>query len=117
MPTIMLFNGPSGTGAAIPASTTSANLLAGNLYEFPPFNAVAEFGFEASAQGLQVTVTTGTDIIAQGVTVPIANRAPIYPDDFVLNDVIHGGERLTLVAQNITAGALNLWTTIKLTPL
>lgn len=117
MPTIMLFNGPSGTGAAIAANSTSANVVQGNLYEFPPFNAVAEFGFEASAQGLQVTVTTGTDIIAQNVSVPIANRAPIYPDDFVLNDVIHGGERLTVIFQNITAAALNAWTTIKLTPL
>lgn len=117
MPTIMLFNGASGTGAALPASGVLANVLAGNLYEFPPFNAVAEFGFEASAQGAAVTVTTGTDIIAQGIAVPIANRAPIYPDDFVLNDIIHGGERLTIAYTNAAAVALNVWTTVKLTPL
>lgn len=117
MPTIMLFNGSAGTGAAVPANGSSGNVLSGNLYEFPPFNAVAEFGMEASAQGLTVSVTTGTDIIAQGVAVPIANRAPIYPDDFVLNDVIHGGERLTVTYTNGTAAALNAWTTIKLTPI
>ncbi len=117
MPTIQLFNGPSGTGAAVAANSTTTNLITGSLYLYPPFNAVAEFGFEASAQGLQMTVSTGTDMIIQAGAVPIANRAPIYPDDFTLNDVIHGGELLNVVAQNITAGALNLWTTIKLTPL
>lgn len=117
MPTIMLFNGPSGTGAALAASGSLSNVLAGNLYEFPPFNAVAEFGFESSAQGAVVSVTTGTDIIASAIAVPIANRAPIYPDDFVLNDVIHGGERLTIFYANLAAVALNVWTTVKLTPI
>ncbi len=116
MPTIMLFNGTGGTGAAIAANSTSANVLGGNLYEFPPFPAVVEFGVEASAQGLQVSITTGTDIIAQSMAVPIANRAPIYPDDFVLNDVIRGGERITIIYQNVIAAPLNAWTTVKLTP-
>ncbi len=101
---------------SVAANASSGNVLLGLIYEFPPFNCVAEFGLEGSAAGLVVTVTTGTDIICQEMSVPSQNRFAIYPDDVLLNDVIRGGERITIVYRNTTVGALNAFTSVKLTP-
>ncbi len=101
---------------SIALNATVANVLAGSQYEFLPFDALIEFGLVASAVGLNATVTSGTDILQQDQEVSAANRLPIYPDDFVLTDVVAAGERLVVGYRNTTGAAITAFTVVKITP-
>ncbi len=101
---------------SIAANTSVQNVLTGSQFEFLPFDAVVEFGMVASAVGLNASVTSGTDILQQDQEVSSANRFPVYPDDFTLNDVAAAGERLVVGYRNTTAGAITIITAVKVTP-
>jgi len=109
--------------------TQTADLLAntvhfplqGSQYEYLPFNARVEFAIvSAATTGLdetQVTVYSGTDVLQQAG--PMSEKAqPIYPDDFLLDDVAGAGERLSV---EIRVGSAPfdapVQTVVKITPL
>ncbi|HEX2980674.1 MAG TPA: hypothetical protein VHO48_10465 [Anaerolineaceae bacterium] len=91
--------------------------LAGSLYEFLPYNAKIDFGIVGSAAGFNVDVVSGSDVLAEGMEPPITNRFPINPDDFTLTDVAAAGERLKVRARNTTAGNLDLFVAVIITPI
>lgn len=91
--------------------------LTGSLYEYLPWNCKVDFGIVASAAGFQCDVISGQDILAESMEPPTTNRYPINPDDFTLTDVAGAGERLKVRCRNTTAGALDLFTSVILTPL
>lgn len=94
------------------------NVLAGSVYEYLPWNAQVEFGLVGNAAGdPRVTVLSGSDTILEESPVSRANRSPIYPDDFDLVDVAAAGERLVIRYRNTGAGAVDLFWTVRLTPL
>ncbi len=98
------------------ALVTNANVLAGEFFEFPPYNALVEVGLCQSATGLLVDFITGTDVVAKDHVPLIKATSPVYPDDFQLSDVAAFGERLVLAVRNPTAGSLTLLYTIRITP-
>jgi len=102
---------------SVPAAGKIDNVLAGKTYEFLPFDAVAEFGLVASAPGLMATVISGSDVLQDDQEISSANRMPIYPDDFILNDVVAEGERLVVSLRNTTAAAITAYVVVKITPL
>lgn len=105
---------------SIAGNAFNANVWTGTQFEFSPYDALLELGVMGSATGLQITFATGADTLAidQAVTVVrAANQYPIYPDDFVINDVVGEGERIVQAMRNTTAGALSHFSGIKLTPL
>lgn len=102
---------------SVAANAVSGNVMAGNQYEFLAFDAFVEAGLVASAVGLNATVTTGTDILMTDTEVSAANRLPIYPDDFTLNDVVGAGERIVVNYRNTTGAAITAFTIVKITPL
>ncbi len=102
---------------SVGANAKVDNVLSGKVYEFLPFDAVVEFGLAASAVGLNVTAISGSDVLQDDQEISAANRLPIYPDDFLLNDVAAAGERLVVSLRNTTAAAITAFTVVKLTPL
>lgn len=102
---------------SVAANTTVDNVLAGKEYEFMPFDGGVEFGIVAAATGVQATVVSGTDILMRNGAISEANRFPVYPDDFSLSDVAGQGERLIVSIINTTAGAIVVFTAVKVTPL
>lgn len=102
---------------SVGANAKVDNVLTGKVYEVLGFDAVVEFGLTASAVGLNATVISGTDVLQDDQEVSAANRLPIYPDDFVLNDVTAAGERLVVSLRNTTAAAITAFSVVKLTPL
>lgn len=98
---------------------TVDNVLTGSQFEFLPYDAFLEFGLTSS--GLVgdwiVDVFSGQDVLLEQGSVSILDRQPIYPDDFSLNDVAAGGERIKIRIRNASAGTLNFFTTLKITPL
>ena len=101
---------------SIAANATNDNVIQGSQFEFLPFNAFLEFGLVASAAGLVADVYTGQDTIAESYALNTQNRFPVYPDDFNLNDVAAGGERVKVRIRNTTGGALTAFYAIRITP-
>lgn len=98
---------------------TVENILTGSQFEFLPYDAFLEFGLTSAGVvgDFIVDVYSGQDILLESGSVSILNRQPLYPDDFSLNDAAAAGERIKVRVRNSSAGALNFFTTLKITPL
>lgn len=101
---------------SVAANATNDNVLQGSQFEFLPFNAFLEFGLVASAAGLVADVYSGSDTVAESFALSTQNRFPVYPDDFPLNDVAAGGERIKVRIRNTTGGALTAFFSVRITP-
>lgn len=104
---------------SIGANGFNANVWSGTQFEFAPYDAIFELAALTSATGLNATVATGADTLAidQGLSVVrAANQYALYPDDFVMQDVIGIGQRIIEAIRNTTAGALSHFSSIRLTP-
>jgi hypothetical protein len=109
MPTIKV-------STSVAANATNDNVLAGNQFEFLPYNARLEFAVVAAAGGMVMDVYSGSDTLIEAGAVSPANRSPIYPDDFDLVDVAAGGERIKVRLRNTTGAAIVVNTTVRITP-
>lgn len=109
----MLINNSVSVGA----TSEVANVISGSQFEFLPFPALIEIGLVASATGLITNVTVGTNVLLFESQPSLANRFPIYPDDYTLNETVMAGSRLVIKVRNTTGGALTLFYSIKITPL
>ena len=100
------------------AANAQAFPLQGNQYEFLPFNARVEFAVVANAAGIDVTVYSGSDVLQQNGPATVKATPPLYPDDFLLDDVAMAGERLNVILRE-TAGVAttDIETVVKITPL
>jgi len=99
---------------SIPANGRVDNVITGSQFEFLPFDAALAFGLVAAATGLLLDVYSGQDTLAEAMAPSIANRIPVYPDDFNLTDVAAGGERIKVRAVNTTGAAIVLNTSIRI---
>jgi len=100
----------------VPLNGSVENVLTGSQFEFLPYDAAIDFGLVASATGLLLDVNSGQDILMESGVPSTANRIPIWPDDYSLNDVAAAGERLKVRARNTTAGNLTLFTALRINP-
>mgnify|MGYP000117908709 CR=1 FL=1 len=95
------------------AGTEILNVLAGSIFEFVQAPSRVRIGLLASATGLLASVSSGKDILLEpGSLVDIvrtANQGPIFPDDFLLDDVAMPGDRLAISVRNPTGGAIVLF--------
>lgn len=104
------------SSVSVAANAVNDNILQGSQWEYLPYDAYLEFGLVGSATGLVLDVYSGQDTLAESMAPSLQNRFPVYPDDFTLNDVAGGGERIKIRARNTTGGALTLFYAIRLTP-
>lgn len=87
-----------------------ANVLAGSVYEYLQRNAIVEFGLVDDANGdCRVTIQSGADVLLEESPVSIAARFPIFPDDFVVEDVAAAGERLVIRVRNTDAATTSVF--------
>ena len=107
------------SSVSVAASSVNDNVLAGSQFEFLPYDAALEFGLNGDANGgdLRVDVYSGQDVITEQMTPSVQNRAPVYPDDFVLTDVAAAGERIKVRVRNTSAaGARTLFFGVRISP-
>lgn len=99
--------------------TTIDNVLTGSQFEFLPFDAFLEFGLvgDGVLGDFLVDVYSGQDVLAEAIPISILDRMPVYPEDFVLNDVAGAGERIKIRIRNTSAGTLDVNTSVKITPI
>lgn len=92
--------------------------LQGNQYEYLPFAAQLEFAVIANAAGIDVTIYSGTDLLQQGGPATVKATPPVYPDDFLLDDVANAGERINVILRETAAVATtDTETVVRITPL
>jgi len=101
---------------SIAANSRSANLLAGESFEFMPANALVTWRAAAAAAGLKLDFGVGGEMQAINITPPATNRFPFPPDDTITSFAAARGERLSLFATNSTGGAIVLNTVIEIVP-
>jgi hypothetical protein len=89
---------------SVAANSVSANVLAGQLYEFVPAGANVTVSVTGSATGLRTTFICGIPLI-NDQAINLQNRFPLVPDDILHAGQVPGG-RMVLTARNTTAGAL-----------
>lgn len=105
--------------ATIAAGAVNDNVLTGSQFEFLPYNAFLEFGLVGDAThgaDLRLDVYSGQDTLAENMTPSVAGRAPVYPDDFTLNDVAGAGERIKVRVRNVGANPADLNYSVRITP-
>lgn len=105
------------SSATLAAGAVVDNLLSGSQFEFLPYDAALSFAVNGSATGLLSDVYSGQDVLAENFSVNSANRVPINPDDFLLQDVAAAGERIKIRVRNPTAGALTVFYALVITPM
>lgn len=88
------------------AANGTANLLAGNQYEYLPFNARVQMAILSEAGGaVDATVYSGTDVLLEAAQIDEkALTEPVTTRDIQIEDVALQGERLSVQVRE-TAGA------------
>jgi hypothetical protein len=88
------------------ALNSTASALADDQFEYLPYNSLVQFALIADATGVLATIFSGGDLLQDEGPVPFGsiNVFPKFPDDYHLEDVAAGGERLKVRLRD-TSGA------------
>jgi len=91
---------------SVAANATSANVLAGNQFEFLARNTGISLRAASALTGISMAFLVGGVSIAQGALIAPTNRTPILPDDFLLSVGGLKNERMFLTFSNSTGAAI-----------
>lgn len=91
---------------SVAANARSANILAGEPFEFITRPAVISFFANGAAAGLEADVLVGGRSVAVATDLAATNRVPLRDEDGVVQFAAAPGERLFITLLNTTAGAL-----------
>jgi hypothetical protein len=92
---------------SVAANSVSANVLAGQLYEFVPTGTRVVLSCTGSATGLRATLIANIPVM-NDQAINLQNRFPIIPDDIIYTGQVRAC-RLVLTSRNTTAGALTFF--------
>jgi hypothetical protein len=91
---------------SVAPNAVSANVLAGQLYEFLEAGTMVTLSVIAAATGIRATYICGVPLINdQAVRFRTAADFPLIPDDILLNNAVPGG-RQVLTFRNTTGAAI-----------
>lgn len=98
------------------AAGATNNPLSGSIYEYPGDSHVriALVQQSATVGAIVATVQSGSDTLMEESPISNANRYPVDPDDYGLEDDVLDGERLRVLLRNTTAGAISVWVAVKI---
>lgn len=91
---------------SVAANAVSANVLAGQLFEFLAQDSQIVLSCSGSAAGLNTTLLAGGVSLINDQAINSQNRFPVIPDDIITQEQVPAGARLLLTFRNTTAGAL-----------
>lgn len=89
------------------ASTKTANLLAGNIFEFTPLDAISTVTIYGvtSAAGVNITVQADSDIIVDDQVLQAIGTTCLVPDHLITSFAVNPGTRLVLTLRETAATA------------
>lgn len=100
------------------AGASTPNALAGSAFEFIKAPSLVRFYVVGDAAGaIRVGISSGSDILLEESPVSRAARMPVIPDDLTVEDVAAPGDRLRISIRNPSAGALDTFWAVEITPL
>ena len=114
MPTIRTRTSVAANGTATP--------LVGNRYEYLPYNARVAFAIvseDTTPGAITATVFSGSDVLQQDGPVTEKAAADLRisaQDDFLIQDVAAGGERISIQLRNSSAAAIDVLTAVQIYP-
>lgn len=85
--------------------------LSGWQYEYVPTGGRIEILQRATAVGLRATITSGSDTLQERSPVPAGGVAGVTPSSFdvpVIADEVAGGDRIKILIENPTGGAVTV---------
>lgn len=85
--------------------------LSGWQYEYVPAGGIVTFVFNAAATGVVITVTSGSDTLMERSPVSAGGTANVIPGQFQqdpLVDEVAAGDRIKLLFENTTGGAIQV---------
>jgi hypothetical protein len=90
---------------SVAANAVSANVVAGQLYEFANPGQITTLSVTGAATGLRCSLSIGGIAVVQDQAINLQNRFPLIPDDIM--DVAKGlAGRIILTARNTTGAAI-----------
>lgn len=101
----------------VDANAAVINVVAGSAFEFARARQIVSIGSVASATGLLINITSGSDLILEESPPMVLGTMPIIPDHMYYNDVMEQADRLRIGVRNTTGGALTLRTLVQINPL
>lgn len=100
---------------SVAANTTVPNVLTGQRYERPPFNAFGSLYAAGSAAGLTAEINVGGRSVTPPTGVNAQNRFPVVPDDLLIDGWEAVQDQLVqLTVVNTTGGALTFFWRVEL---
>ena len=119
MPNVTFVTG-QGSVAALAAGVTIDNLLLGSQWMYVPGPTELYIALVADGGAIGdvlATISSGTDMLAEEQAVSNINRFPVWPDDFVYNDVAAAGDLIKIRVRTKSATARVLTCVLRLNPL
>jgi len=100
------------------ASATTANILAGDINEFVPYDALVKIRNVASALGVRVTVFADSDLIVDDKEIPYIGTSLIDKDHVIDEFMVEAGTRLAIrLRETAAAGTIDVYTGVEITPI
>jgi len=101
---------------SVAANAVSANVLAGEQFEFLPANAQVTLSTTGSATGLRCSLLAGGVTLINDQAIGLQNRFPVIPDDVLSQELVPAGARLLLTFRNTTGAALTAFHRVDVNP-
>ena len=110
---------PNLTWTSSVAAGATYQPLTGWQYEYIPVGGGIEILHDASAVGVVATITSGSDTLQERAPVPAGGTAGVIPSAFdvpAIMDAVAAGDRLKILYENTTGGAITVNGVIKYGP-
>lgn len=112
MPKTMLYN------ANLAASTKTANILAGDVNEFIPYDAMVRITQVSSATGVRTSIFADSDLLVDDKEIPFIGTSLIDKDHVIDEFAVEAGTRLAVFLRETAAAATtDVYTGIEVIPL
>lgn len=102
---------PNLTWTSSVAAGATYQPLTGWQYEYLPFGGIIQILHDATAVGVVATITSGSDSLQERAPVAAGGTAGVIPsalDVPVLSDEVAAGDRIKILYENTTAGAITV---------
>lgn len=112
MPKTVLYN------ANLTASTKTANILAGDVNEFIPYDAMVRITNVSSAIGVRISVFADSDLLVDDKEIPFIGTSLIDKDHVTDQFEVEAGTRLAVFLRETAAVATtDVYTGVEVVPL
>ena len=104
--------------ANVTASTKSANILAGDVNEFVPYDAVVRITAVTSAIGVRISVFADSDLLVDDKEIPFVGTTLVDKDHIIDEFMVEAGTRLAVFyRETAAAGTQDVYLGVEIQPM